>query len=587
MSRAHTVKFLMQLSIESYKTLSKKYKIRLFLGCMIVIIGCSLSAGVQLIFKEIVDSFIGEGQAVWLPIYFFIAAYSTSWTINQVSNIVGWLITEPVIAEISKYVIYKMFHHLLHLPYQFFLTKDAHSIHTYFETVFRSSSSILSNLFIYIIPSLLEMIIIFIFFIKLYSLFFGFFLIILLFIFFWLTYRSIEASKSFDASYYGQLEKFHALLIESIDQIILIKTYHAFIFQKEKMRKIMNCFFIVAKHRMWHLDKAQALQVIASGITLFLITLLSGYHTFKGKMSTGDFIMINNYFIQFTIPITFLGFIFADIYREFILLKKSIFIFSLPIEINKEKKTKPLINFSPSIRFENVSVSFHDKNILESVSFTIQPYEKVAIVGASGSGKSTCLKLITELYTNYQGDIFISDTNIKELSREDIATHIGIVLQQSFLFQGSIAENICYGEKNISEEKIIEVLKKVRLYDKIKLLENGIHELIEGIDFSGGEKQRIAIARALVRNPEIFLFDEITASLDGTTEKEIQKYIYDLISDKTAIFVTHRLSFAMEADKIIVIKKGKIVGIGSHDELIKNVDEYKKLYEGEEKINSN
>lgn len=575
MSRATTLRFLAKLSLESYKALSKKYKLRLFLGFIVLILGCSLSAGVQLIFKQIVDSFIGEEQSLLFPIFFFVGAYSTSWTINQVSNIVGWLLAEPVIAEISKYMIYKMFNHLLLLPYQFFLTKEALSIHTYFETVFRSSSAILSNLFIYIIPSLLEMIIIFIFFIKLYSFFLGLFLLILIFIFFFLTYKSIQESKVFDTAYYGQLEKFHSLLIESIDQIILIKTYHAFSFQKEKIKKIMHSFFSIAKNRMWHLDKAQALQIVFCGIALFLITILSAYYTFKGKITTGDFIMINNYFIQFTIPITFLGFIFAEIYREFILLKKSIFIFGLAIDKEEESKKNELINFTPSISFENVSLSFENKKILDSISFTINPYEKVAIIGTSGSGKSTCLKLITELYTRYQGNIFISGENIKNISRKNISDHIGIVLQQSFLFQGSIAENIRYGEKNISEEKIIEVLKKVKLYDKIKTLQEGINESIEGIDFSGGEKQRIAIARALVRNPDIFLFDEITASLDATTEKEIQTYIYDLIAEKTAVFVTHNLSFATLADKIILMKKGKIIGIGSHKELIENVYEYK------------
>ncbi len=291
--------------------------------------------------------------------------------------------------------------------------------------------------------------------------------------------------------------------------------------------------------------------------------------------------MINNYFIQFTIPITFLGFIFAEIYREFILLKKSIFIFGLPIDQEEESKKTELINFIPSVSFENVSLSFENKKILDSISFTINPYEKVAIIGTSGSGKSTCLNLITELYSGYQGNIFISGENIKNISRKNISAHIGIVLQQSFLFQGSIAENIRYGEKDISEEKIIEVLKKVKLYNKIKTLQEGINESIEGIDFSGGEKQRIAIARALVRNPDIFLFDEITASLDTTTEKEIQAYIYDLIAEKTAIFVTHRLSFATLADKIILMKKGKIIGIGSHKELIENVNEYKIFYKEE------
>lgn len=580
MSRSATLQFLCQLSFDSYKTLSKGYKIRLIVGLLILIVGCSSSAIVQLIFKEVVDYFIGLDSSHSLNIFFVISAYSFSWTMNQISNIIAWLLAEPVIAEISKQIIYKMFDHLLLLPYDFFLSKESLSIHSYFETVFRTSSAILSNLFIYIIPALLEMTIIFIFFIKFYSVWLGGILLILLVIFFYLTYSSIQESKNFDAQYYGHLERFHGLLIESIDQIMLIKTYHAFQFQKEKMKRIMHSFFYIAKKRMWHLDKAQAFQILLCGIILLLISVLSGYAVEIERITAGDFVMINNYFIQFTIPITFLGFIFADVYREFILLKKSIFIFEIPVmkEITSTD-TVEIQKFIPSVIFQNVSLSFQNKKIIDSLSFTINPQEKVAIVGTSGSGKSTCLKLITQLYQGYEGTILISEHDSRYLSKKSISEHIGVVLQHSFLFQGSIAENIAYGQKHITDEAIIEVIKKVKLYEKVKTLEKGIHTPIEGLDFSGGEKQRIAIARALLRNPEIFLFDEITASLDAETEKEIQAYIQEIVIDKTAIFVTHRLSFAALADKIIMFKKGKIIGIGSHQELLRTSPEYKNLYE--------
>lgn len=579
MSRSATLAFLSVLLKESFLALSKKHKIRFLCGFLILFFGCVLSAVVQILFRYLVDSvIIGDNNVFSLSIVFLISAYSVSWTINQIANIIAWLIAEPVLAEISQSIILKMFAHMLQVPYDFFLTKDARSVNTYFETVFLASSNILSNLIIYIIPSLLEMMIIFLFFIKIYPFWYGLFLLFLLFIFFYLTYHSIKDSKKLDLLYYAHLEKFHGLLIESISQIMLIKVYCANKFELDKIKTVLNSFFHVAKKRIWHLDRAQAFQIIASGTVLLLLSMLSGYAVFAREITPGDFVMINNYFIQFSIPITFLGYIFADVYRQFILLKKSIFIFKLPIE-HVNKTSSVIINFVPRLIFESVSFSIEGKNILENISFSIEPGEKVAIIGLSGSGKSTCLKLIMQLYHDYKGTIKISDTDMKDLSSIDISRHVGIVLQQSFLFQGTIADNIRYGNKQILDEDVTAVLKKVKLYDRIKSLPEGIFSDILGIDFSGGEKQRIAIARALVRNPEIFLFDEITSSLDKQTEKEIQEYLFSILEGKTAVFVTHRLLFASTADKIIVMKKGKIISVGTHEELLKKCFEYQTLCE--------
>lgn len=579
MSRSATVSFLLQLLKESFSLLSKKQKIRFFIGCFILVLGCLLSAVVQVIFRHLVDDvIISENNIIFTSFAFLIALYSICWTINQISNIASWLINEPVLAEVSQYIILKMYAHTVQVPYDFFLTKDARSLNIYFETVFQACSSILSNLIIHIIPSLLEMTIIFIFFIHIYPIWYGLFLLLLLLVFFYFTYVSIKESKHLDAAYYGYLEKFQSLLLESINQIMMIKTYCTYEFETERIKKILNSFFIVAKKRIWQLDQAQGAQIVACGITLLLLSFLSGLAVMHNKISTGDFVMINNYFIQFTIPITFLGYIFADVYRHFILLKKSIFIFKLPTE-SQEKRIIDIVDFIPHIIFDAVDFTINKKKILKSVSFEIKPGEKVAIVGISGSGKSTCLKLIMQLYEPDSGIIFMSGVMSSSISRKTISDNIGIVLQESYLFQGSIADNIRYGKKNISDQKIIDVLKKVKLYEKVKSLSHFIDTDTATLDFSGGEKQRIAIARALLREPKLFLFDEITASLDTKTEHEIQEYLHEILENKTAIFITHRLSFAKEATKIIVMKKGSIASIGTHFDLIKRCPEYQLLNE--------
>lgn len=564
----------------AFLTLKSKEKQTFLIGLCILLFGCILSASVQIVFRNIVNTItINNLENIWyLGMIGLLIAYSLLWTINQISNIIAWLIIQPVLAKVSETIILKMFLHTLHIEYHFFLTKDSKAINSYFETIFNTMYQILSNLIIHIIPAFIEMIIVFFFFFYFYGFFYSCILLFLLFLFFYFTYHSIINSKKLDTLYYNYLDKFYRHICQSINQIEVIKTYGGYEFEYEKMQFILNDFFAISIKRTFQLDKSQVYQIIVCGITLLIISAVTFFSMIYGRISVGDFVIINNYFIQFTIPITFLGYIFAELYKNFILLKKS---FSI---LNQKEDIDSLIflfntKFTPSIEFQDIILQFDDeKKILDTLSFQLNPKEKIAIIGGSGSGKSSCLKLIMKLYKATQGNIFISGQNIQSISNQELYKHIAIVPQHSYIFAGSIRENIRYNQKNITDETIIDILKKIKLYDKINSLEHGLDTLLENIDFSGGEKQRISIARALVRNPDIFLFDEITASLDTKIEGEIKEYLDEILIDKTVIFVTHRLLFAKNADKIIVLKNGKIQSIGNHEALIENSKEYQRLY---------
>ncbi len=571
--------YINKIFYNAFLSLNKKEKYKLLFGFLILFFGCTISVLVQIIFRNIVNSItIHENNIFYISIIFLFIAYSILWTINQISNIVAWLIIQPTLTKISEYIILKIFLHTLHIEYTFFLSKDSKAINNYFETIFNTIYQILSHLIIHIIPSLIEMAIVFIFFFFVYGFFYSLLLLLLLLVFFYFTYNSIINSKKLDILYYNSLDKFYRHISQSINQIEIIKTYDGYEFEYKKMQSILNDFFSISIKRTLQLDKSQLYQIIACGITLLIISLLTYFAMINKKISAGDFVVLNNYFIQFTIPITFLGYIFAELYKNFILLKKS---FSV---LNQKEDIDHLIllftkNFTPSIEFQNITLTLNnEKNILEDISFKLNPKEKIAIIGASGSGKSSCLKLIMKLYRANKGNIFISGQNIQNISNKELYRYIGIVTQQSHMFSGSIRENIIYNQHNISDEEIISILKKVKLYEKINSLEHGLDTLLENIDFSGGEKQRINIARILARNASIFLFDEITASLDSKIESEIKENINEILIDKTAIFVTHRLLFAKDADRIILLKDGKIKAIGNHNELIINSKDYQKLY---------
>lgn len=571
----HAIFTLFSGSISSLNANNKK---RLYISILILLIGSFLSGIVQIIFKNILNQLSVNQISLSIVFILLLFAYSALWVMNQISNIITWLCVGPVLISLSNKIMLYLFEHALHIEYSTFINNDTKNISNYFETIFNTISIIFSHLIIHVFPALIEMLVTFILFFYFYGFIYSFLLVILLLLFFYFTYVSIINSKELDHRYYTELDQFHMHLTQSITHIEIIKTYYSYDFEYQKMECTLKKFFNTAQKRNIQLDKAQAYQIITCGVVLFILAIMSYLALIKKKMLLGDFVLINNYFLQFTIPITFLGYIFSDLYKNIILLHKSFQILNFP-----QEKKGPITKFfdyafSPRIVFHEIGFVVNDKVIVQDISFTIEPKEKIAIVGTSGSGKSTLLKLLMNLYHPTSGHILLSNIDISQISSEELYQYMAIVSQVSYTFFGTIADNIRYNRKDISDKEIIEVLKKLKLYDIIKKYEKGINTLIEDINLSGGEKQRISLARGLLRNTEIFLFDEVTASLDTKIEHEVKDYLDEFLLDKTVIFVTHRLLFAKAATKIIMMKNGIIHAIGTHEELLKNCSEYHKLY---------
>ena len=240
-------------------------------------------------------------------------------------------------------------------------------------------------------------------------------------------------------------------------------------------------------------------------------------------------------------------------------------------------------DFNSSIKFKEVDFKYagNENMILDNINLEIKKGQTIAIVGKSGAGKTTLSDLIPRFYDPYSGNIFIDNYDVKDYSLKSLRSLIGIVTQNIILFNDSIKNNIAYGSKNANDEELENALISANLYDLVSNLEGGINTIIgeNGIKLSGGEKQRLSIARALVKNPQILILDEATASLDSESEKKVHDAIDNVIKDRTVIVIAHRLSTIINADKIIVMDKGRIVEQGNHLELINLDGIYKKLYE--------
>lgn len=252
-------------------------------------------------------------------------------------------------------------------------------------------------------------------------------------------------------------------------------------------------------------------------------------------------------------------------------------------KIVQRKNPIHIDDFNSSIKFKEVDFKYagNENMILENINLEIKKGQTVAIVGKSGAGKTTLSDLIPRFYDPYKGNIFIDNNDVKDYSLKSLRSLIGIVTQNIILFNDSIKNNIAYGSKNANDKELTNALKSANLYDLVSKLDRGINTIIgeNGIKLSGGEKQRLSIARALVKNPQILILDEATASLDSESEKKVHHAIDNVIKDRTVIVIAHRLSTIINADKIIVMDKGRIVEQGNHLELINLDGIYKKLYE--------
>ena len=318
--------------------------------------------------------------------------------------------------------------------------------------------------------------------------------------------------------------------------------------------------------------------IIAIG--LFLIMGMAGEDIASEKMSIGDFVVVNTFLLQLYLPLNFLGFVYREIRQSLLDIGRMFALVDEMPDIVDKQNAYDLDVHSGKIEFKNIKFSFGNRVILKNLNFVVNPGHKVAIVGPTGAGKSTISKLLFRFYDPSSGAISIDNQNIKNVTQSSLRSNIGVVPQDTVLFNDTIKYNISYSKPGASIEEINKAAKLSSIDRFIANLEIGYDTIVgeRGLKLSGGEKQRVAIARALLKNPKIFIFDEATSALDSKTEKSIEKSLKKLSNKNTTLVIAHRLSTIIDADKIIVLENGTIAEQGSHKELIKKNGLYAEMW---------
>jgi ATP-binding cassette subfamily B protein len=329
---------------------------------------------------------------------------------------------------------------------------------------------------------------------------------------------------------------------------------------------------------LFALNAGQAL-IIAAAMTAAMV--LAASQVQAEKMTLGDFVLINAFMMQIFMPLNFLGFVYREMKGSMANIEAMFALLRQRPSINDAAQAPTLALKDGCIEVQDLNFQYHsDRPILNNISFTVAAKQKVAIVGSSGAGKSTLLKLLFRFYDASSGRILIDGQDIKAVSQASLRGALGIVPQDTVLFNMSILENIRYGRIDASDEDIYEAIRMAHLSDFIARLPKGVDTLVgeRGLKLSGGEKQRVAIARALLKKSPIMIFDEATSSLDSASERLILEAIKDIAREHTMLVIAHRLSTGVDADHILVLDQGEIVEQGNHASLLAQQGQYAHLW---------
>ena len=324
--------------------------------------------------------------------------------------------------------------------------------------------------------------------------------------------------------------------------------------------------------------------IIAAAMTSMMA--MAAINVAKGNMTIGDFVLINAFTMQIFMPLNFLGFVYREIRGSLANIENLFDLLAKAPKVVDQENAEELVIANGDIAFNNVAFGYReDRQILSDISFTIAAGSKVAVVGESGSGKSTLVKLLFRFYDPASGNITIDGQPIDQTTQASVRKQIGIVPQDTVLFNDTIEENIRYGRPDASDAEVAEAIRLAHLDTFIQSLpDKGETQVGErGLKLSGGEKQRVAIARTILKRPPIMVFDEATSSLDSQSEQAILKALREIAEGHTSLMIAHRLSTIIDADKIIVLEKGKIVEQGNHETLITLNGKYSQLWHAQQK----
>ncbi len=561
---------------------SWKMRIRVITSLIFTSIMIVLNISLPLFFRKIVNMLSLCSPHPMQLISLILIGYGVLWTLSQIILQVRALVLYRSLEHSMRVLALKIFDHLLKLSLRFHLDRKTGAITTAIERAQDGLDYIFWGIFLFMINTIIEMILVMIIISFLYGFLYSSSLLLVMIAYLFFTAFALNKSVKVQEHYNDKRQEASARVVDALLNIETVKYFDNEHYEHEQCDEILHEQEDAGVRKYQYDSILQIGQNVIVGIGLIVLTWLSGNAVIQGRMQVGDFVLINSYLLQFIYPLNHLGYILRTIRKGLNDVGAAMNLLKFKPEIKDAPHAVDIKINQAEIVFDNVKFNYDERRqILKGISFTVPAGKSVAVVGATGSGKSTIARLLYRFYDITGGSIQINGHDIRTITQHSLHRAIGIVPQDTILFNNTLYYNVAYARPSATKQEIEEVIRMAHLDAFIKRLPDGYHTEVgeRGLKLSGGEKQRIAIARVLLKKPAIYIFDEATSALDTHTEREIQNNLEEISTGATTLTIAHRLSTVINADNIIVLDHGIIAEQGTHQELLERNGLYAQLWQ--------